>query len=76
MMKDEKFGHGGQKKRSKWNTAESSADISDFKTRFGKPNSKFRTKTGKRVGTSGGKNKKHRPGKQRRANMKNRQKRK
>jgi len=29
-LKDAKYGHGGQKKRGKWNTAESAADMSGF----------------------------------------------
>ena len=32
QYKNSKYGHGGQKKRSKLNTAESAGDISDFKS--------------------------------------------
>merc|ERR1711860_194734 len=32
-FKNKKFGFGGQKKRSKYNTAESAADVSDFNPR-------------------------------------------
>ena len=31
QLKNSRYGHGGQKKRSKFNTAESTADMSDFK---------------------------------------------
>ena len=32
-FKNKKFGFGGQKKRSKYNTAESAADISEFRAK-------------------------------------------
>ncbi|XP_078574836.1 putative rRNA-processing protein EBP2 [Branchiostoma floridae x Branchiostoma japonicum] len=59
--KQKKFGFGGQKKRSKWNTGESSADMSGFKA--GK---KGRGPPGKK----GQKGKQPRPGKNRRQKMK------
>lgn len=58
-FKDNRFGYGGQKKRSKYNTADSSADVSTY--RHPKPK-----------GKKGKQNKSMRPGKQRRAKQKNR----
>ncbi|CAH1243880.1 EBNA1BP2 [Branchiostoma lanceolatum] len=59
--KQKKFGFGGQKKRSKWNTEESSADMSGFKS--GK-------KPKGPPGKKGQKGKQPRPGKNRRQKMK------
>jgi len=63
-FKNKKFGFGGQKKRSKYNTAESSADVSDFSAR--KAHGKGSAKKGKSQG--------QRPGKTRRKVMKNKNK--
>ncbi|XP_078657312.1 putative rRNA-processing protein EBP2 [Branchiostoma floridae x Branchiostoma belcheri] len=59
--KQQKFGFGGQKKRSKWNTGESSADMSGFKSGR-KPKGP--------PGKKGQKGKQPRPGKNRRQKMK------
>ncbi|KAM7286685.1 putative rRNA-processing protein EBP2 [Ixodes scapularis] len=58
QYKDKKYGYGGQRKRSKFNTASSSADMGGFSRK------KHNTAPGK---------KNQRPGKARRQNMKNRQ---
>ncbi|XP_076829249.1 putative rRNA-processing protein EBP2 [Brachyhypopomus gauderio] len=60
--KDQKFGFGGKKKGSKWNTKDSHDDVSRFraKTAHGR--------TGKKFGKAGKKNK--RPGKEARRKMK------
>ncbi|CAL1544258.1 unnamed protein product [Lymnaea stagnalis] len=66
-FKNKKFGFGGQKKRSKYNTADSAADLRDFSARKahgkGPANKKFQ-------GKSQGK----RPGKSKRKVMKNKRK--
>jgi len=63
-FKNKKFGFGGQKKRSKYNTADSSADISDFSA-----------KKAHRKGSAKGKfSNKQRPGKSRRKVIKNKNK--
>ncbi|XP_059156511.1 probable rRNA-processing protein EBP2 [Physella acuta] len=62
--KNKKFGFGGQKKRSKYNTAESSADLRDFSRGPGKRNFKSKPQ---------GKNSK-RPGKNKRKTIKNKKK--
>jgi len=53
-FKNKKFGFGGQKKRSKYNTAESAADVSSFNPRKaqgkGPANQKFKKSQGKRPG--------------------------
>lgn len=70
QYKNQKFGFGGQKKRSKMNTASSSADMSDFNPRVHQK--KFSNKaSGNR---SGGQKKGQvkRPGKSKRKQMKNR----
>ncbi|XP_064476708.1 probable rRNA-processing protein EBP2 [Ornithodoros turicata] len=60
-MKDKRYGYGGQKKRSKYNTASSSADVSGYSKRKYNMTSKQKLKV------------KSRPGKQRRQQMKSRQ---
>ncbi|XP_070563591.1 probable rRNA-processing protein EBP2 [Ptychodera flava] len=50
LFKNKKFGHGGPKKRSKYNTAESSADMSQF--RFRKAGGKQKGGGKKRLGKS------------------------
>ncbi|XP_005110722.1 probable rRNA-processing protein EBP2 [Aplysia californica] len=62
-FKNKKFGFGGQKKRSKYNTAESSADVSDFNAR--KAHGKGPARKGKGN---------QRPGKNRRKVLKNKNK--
>ncbi|XP_077549829.1 putative rRNA-processing protein EBP2 isoform X1 [Haemaphysalis longicornis] len=62
QYKDKKYGYGGQRKRSKFNTASSSADVGGFSR--------------KKHNTAPGAGKKQRPGKGRRQNMKNKQRRK
>ena len=58
-FKNAKFGYGGQKKRSKYNTSKSSADMNKFRSnRHSKPTSKGKS----------------RPGKSKRQNIKNRRK--
>lgn len=51
-FKNKKFGFGGQKKRSKYNTADSAADVSEFNHRKaqGKPNSKGKSFPNQRPG--------------------------
>ncbi|XP_077501966.1 uncharacterized protein LOC144112985 [Amblyomma americanum] len=61
QYKDKKYGYGGQRKRSKFNTASSSADVEGFS----------RKKHNMAPGAG-----KKRPGKARRQNMKNKQRRK
>ncbi|KAK3784647.1 hypothetical protein RRG08_003452 [Elysia crispata] len=63
-FKNKKFGFGGQKKRSKYNTAESAADVSEFSAK--KAHGK------NPVNSSKMKSKNKRPGKARRNNMRNR----
>ncbi|RUS69226.1 hypothetical protein EGW08_023010, partial [Elysia chlorotica] len=63
-FKNKKFGFGGQKKRSKYNTAESAADVSEFSAR------KAHGKSGGNASKMKAKNK--RPGKARRNNIRNR----
>lgn len=85
--KQQRFGMGGQKKRKKYNTAESAADVSSFNRRHNSGNNKMKGKTGRGFkggkGTKGiksgrgGKSKsKNRPGKERRKAMKMKSKRK
>ncbi|GFR58212.1 transposon Ty3-G Gag-Pol polyprotein [Elysia marginata] len=62
-FKNKKFGFGGQKKRSKYNTAESAADVSGFSARKAH---------GKGPGSSKMKSKNKRPGKSKRNTMRNR----
>lgn len=72
----QKYGLGGQKKRKKYNTAESSADVSSFSGRQNR-GPKIQGKAnrgGKKKGGKGGKQK--RPGKERRKQMKMRSSRK
>lgn len=65
-FKNKKFGFGGQKKRSKMNTASSSGDMSEFD-----PNVHQR-RPGKKIVNKGNKNKQKRPGKSKRQKAKNR----
>ncbi|KAH9393664.1 putative rRNA-processing protein EBP2, partial [Tyrophagus putrescentiae] len=67
QYKEARYGYGGQKKRSKYNTADSAANISGFSAKkHGRP----------KIGGAGGKKKKtggaNRPGKSKRQNMKQR----
>ena len=55
--KKKKYGYGGQKKRSKYNTKESAADVSDFRARI-------------HSGLNKKKKRANRPGKKRRIRMK------
>jgi len=68
-FKNKKFGFGGQKKRSKYNTAESAADVSDFNSR--KAHGKGPAKKGF---PKKGQKKQQRPGKNRRKVIKNKNK--
>ena len=44
-MKNTKYGYGGQKKRSKYNTAKSSAETNDYNPRInGNKSKKFKNK--------------------------------
>ena len=51
QYKNSKYGFGGQKKRSKMNTKESSADMSDFsrKVNQGKPGKQYTNKNKNKV---------------------------
>jgi len=70
IEKNKKFGHGGQKKRSKYNTAESSADVFGGSKKGG--GGRGGGKSGKGGGRGGGKAGKNvRPGKSKRAQNKN-----
>ncbi|MBN3302196.1 EBP2 protein, partial [Amia calva] len=62
--KDQRFGFGGKKRGSKWNTKESHDDVSGFKSKVA------HAKGGKKFGKGGKQNK--RPGKDTRRKMKNR----
>lgn len=64
-FKDQKFGFGGKKRGSKWNTKESHNDVSGFRARVA------HGKGGKNSG-KGGKQMKKRPGKDARRKMKSR----
>ncbi|GFO41509.1 ebna1 binding protein 2-like [Plakobranchus ocellatus] len=66
-FKNKKFGFGGQKKRSKYNTAESAADVSEFRAK----NAHGKGTGGNFKGKKQGKPKNQRPGKSRRKTMKN-----
>jgi len=50
--KDKKFGHGGQKKRSKMNTKESANDMSTFNPRINQSKAKGKSKATQRPGKS------------------------
>ncbi|XP_069794828.1 probable rRNA-processing protein EBP2 [Narcine bancroftii] len=63
--KNEKFGFGGRKKSSKWNTRESHDDVSSFKAKIAHSKSNH-------FGKGGKKNANKRPGKRNRQKMKNR----
>lgn len=68
QYKEARYGYGGQKKRSKYNTADSAANISGFSAKkHGRP--KIGRAGAKKGPKTGGAN---RPGKSKRANMKNR----
>ena len=66
-FQDAKFGYGGKKRWQKSNTAESSADMSEFSSL---KHSKAPRSTVKRLGGRGGKGKAKRLGKSRRQKMK------
>ncbi|XP_021365970.1 probable rRNA-processing protein EBP2 [Mizuhopecten yessoensis] len=69
-FKNQKFGFGGQKKRSKMNTAKSSADMSDFNPSVHQ--TKHSYKSGGKKSNAKKKGPAKRPGKSKRQNMKSR----
>lgn len=73
QYKNLKFGHGGQKKRSKMNTAESAADMTGFRKDVHQSRPGFDKKKGKDKSKKPGPNK--RPGKARRMKNKNKNRR-